>query len=373
MQDPPPGIAAADPDRLPGAVTPSTPSGARPTPSRRTAGRPLAVVLRALGLGDFLTGLPALRAVRRSFPDHRLVLCAPEVLGPLAALSGAVDAVCDAEPLGPLDPGLSGADLAVNLHGRGPQSHRRLLELRPRRLVAFAHPAIDRSRGGPAWRPREHEVRRWCRLLDESGIPADPDALDLAVPPGPVPEVAREATLLHPGAASGARRWPVERWAEVARREGARGRRVVVTGGSQERGLGMELAELAGLDAAMVLTGCTDLIGLAGVVAAAARVVVGDTGVAHLATALGTPSVVVFGPTSPQEWGPPPDRPRHRVLWAGSVGDPHAPTPDPGLLRIQPAEVLGALDVLDAAGPVGHLGPAGPTGWSVAAASSVRQ
>jgi ADP-heptose:LPS heptosyltransferase len=68
--------------------------------------------------------------------------------------------------------------------------------------------------------------------------------------------------------------------------------------------------------------------------------VCGDTGVAHLATALGTPSVVLFGPTAPARWGPPPDRPIHRVLWAGAEGDPHADRPDPGLLRIGVDDVL---------------------------------
>ena len=309
-------------------------------------GRPLLVVLRALGLGDFLTGLPALRALRRSFPGHRLVLCAPGVLGPLAATSGAVDAVSATGELCPVDPRLSGAELAVNLHGRGPHSHRILLDRAPRRLVAFSHPAVRQSRGGPAWRPGEHEVRRWCRLLDHSGIPADPSELDLRVPPGPVPEAARGATVLHPGAASGARRWPAERWAEVARGEVARGRRVVVTGAGSERPLAASVGALAGLDPTAVLAGRTDLMELARVVAAAGRVAVGDTGVAHLATAVGTSSVVLFGPTPPHEWGPPPDRLRHRVLWGGTTGDPHAATPDPALLRIRPDDVLDALDEL---------------------------
>jgi ADP-heptose:LPS heptosyltransferase len=95
-----------------------------------------------------------------------------------------------------------------------------------------------------------------------------------------------------------------------------------------------------------VLAGRTDLRGLAETVAGAGRVVCGDTGVAHLATAFGTPSVVLFGPTPPSEWGPPPDRAQHRALWAGRRGDPHARTPDPGLLEIGVADVLAALSRL---------------------------
>jgi ADP-heptose:LPS heptosyltransferase len=68
--------------------------------------------------------------------------------------------------------------------------------------------------------------------------------------------------------------------------------------------------------------------------------------VAHLASAFGTPSVLLFGPTPPAEWGPPRD-PRHRVLWAGRTGDPHGDRPDPGLLAITPARVVDELRRLD--------------------------
>jgi ADP-heptose:LPS heptosyltransferase len=307
---------------------------------------PLLLVLRALGLGDFLTGVPALRALRDAYPDHRLVLAAPPALEPLARLSGAVDELHPAAPLEPLAGALAGADVAVNLHGRGPESHGILLRTRPKRLLAFANPAIPESAGMPEWRADEHEVRRWCRLLDESGVSADPSRLELTTPD---PTATRDAgtTVIHPGAASAARRWPAERFAAVARAEREAGRRVVVTGSAAEAGLASNVARMAGLDRADVYAGKTDLLELAGVVARAARVVCGDTGVAHLATAFGTPSVVLFGPTSPQHWGPPPDRRRHRALWRGLAGDPHGSVTDPSLMRIDVADVLDELVRLD--------------------------
>ncbi|MBW3602588.1 MAG: glycosyltransferase family 9 protein, partial [Actinobacteria bacterium] len=136
--------------------------------------RPVLVVLRALGLGDLLTAVPALRALADAFPGHRRVLAAPAALAPLAGLTGAVDAVVDTAGLVRLDPALDGADVAVNLHGRGPQSHLVLLDAAPRRVVAFGHPDVPATAGSPSWRDDEHEVARWCRLLTDSGIPADP-------------------------------------------------------------------------------------------------------------------------------------------------------------------------------------------------------
>ena len=71
------------------------------------------------------------------------------------------------------------------------------------------------------------------------------------------------------------------------------GHRVVVTGGPQEKALCAEVAAAGALD----LGGRTDLAGLAGVIARAGALVVGNTGPAHVAAALGVPVVSLFAPT----------------------------------------------------------------------------
>lgn len=304
--------------------------------------RPRLLVLRALGLGDLLTGVPALRALADAFPDHRRLLACPRELAPLTELTGAVDEVVGARPLEPLPDSLHRVEIAVNLHGRGPESHRLLQRLEPERLIAFANRAAGFP-DGPRWRPDEHERVRWCRLLDESGIPADPGRLDLPAPPIRVPARLRGLTIVHPGTAAPARRWPADRFAAVAHAEVAIGRRVAITGSRSELQLAREVARQAGLRGGAVLAGHTGLRELAALVAAASRVICGDTGIAHLATALRTPSVVLFGPVAPDLWGPPPDRSWHRVLWTGELGDPHAGEPGSGLLAIAVDDVIAAL------------------------------
>jgi ADP-heptose:LPS heptosyltransferase len=309
---------------------------------------PRLVALRALGLGDLLTAVPALRGLARAFPHHDRVLAAPAPLAPLADLIG-----WPLVPTGELEPlpaSLDRPDVVVNLHGRGPQSHQVVIGARPRYRIWFEHPEVAASYGSPAWRAGEHEVERWSRLLTESGLAADPSELSIPRPAGEPPANALGATVVHPGAASAARRWPADRFAAVARAEAAAGRTVLVTGSAGERTLAAEVVRGAGLSEESVLAGATDLAGLARIVAAAARVVCGDTGVAHLATALGTPSVVLFGPSSPAEWGPPASSGLHRALWAGRRGDPHADREDAGLLEIFAAEVIGELEDLPVAG-----------------------
>jgi len=299
------------------------------------------VALRALGVGDFLTAVPALRALARAFPHDHRILAAPAELTPLVRLARCVDEIVDAAPLEDLPAKLADAEMAVNLHGSGPQSHGLLLRLRPRRLIAFAHDAVPQTRESPRWHPFEHEVQRWCRLLRESGIPADANEVDIDLPAHVCAQ--HDAVVVHPGAASESRRWPAERWIELCIALRRQGYPVLLTGSRSEFRRARTIAKAASLPLSRVLAGRTQLGDLAAIVGGARAVICGDTGIAHLATALHKPSVLLFGPTSPHAWGPPADRSLHRIIWRGTLGDPHAATTDPGLASITVNEVLTEL------------------------------
>jgi len=288
------------------------------------------VVLRALGLGDLLTGIPALRALRRAYPRAHLSLAAPTWLEPLVDLIGGIDELVDSAPLATLPRQLHGAELVVNLHGRGPQSTQLLQATSPDRLVSYG------LSGGPDWRAGEREVDRWCRLLHECGVPADPYDLQLRRPPQT--PIASGAVLVHVGSAAASRRWPLESWTEVVRNLSGP---VLLTAGPGEVQAAAQVAREAGLPDQAVLHGLS-LTALAALVAAARLLVAPDTGVAHLATALGTPSVVLFGPVPPAVWGPPPGWSRHRALWGGVESDNLADSTAPGMLRLTSEQVLQA-------------------------------
>lgn len=298
--------------------------------------QPTLLVLRALKLGDLLVAVPALHALRRAFPGHRLVYAGPAWLADVLWLVGGFELL----PANGLDAPLAVApgtvDIAVNLHGRGPESTSLLEAVAAQRLITHGT-----AGGGPPWEEQMHERERWTRLLHWHGIEADPLDVQLARPKVSSPLPA--AAVVHVGAAYGSRLWPETRFAAVASALDEAGQKVVFTGSADERERALRVARRAGLQDTAVLAGSQPLAEFAALVAEAAVVVSADTGAAHLAAAYARPSVVLFGPAPPEQWGPPPGP--HKVLTRPELrrGDVFAAEPDPALLGVGVQDVLAAL------------------------------
>jgi ADP-heptose:LPS heptosyltransferase len=151
-----------------------------------------------------------------------------------------------------------------------------------------------------------HEVLRSLSTVATLGFhlpDGDDGGLRLRPLPSP-PDLIHPYTVVHPGASVPARAWSPSANAALVDALVARGRQVVVTGGPDEA----ELARfVAGPPRPEVvdLGGRTDLARLAAVLAGADAAVVGNTGPAHLAAAVGTPIVSLFAPTVPaSRWAP---------------------------------------------------------------------
>ena len=198
-----------------------------------------------------------------------------------------------------------------------------------------------------------HEAERALSLVRAAGFTLPPgDDGSLAVR-HPLPDTGHllgtpNPVVLHPGTSVPARAWPVERYADLARLLTDRGHDVVVTGGPSER---MLTRSVVGDTSARDLGGRTSLPELAAVLASASVVVVGNTGPAHLAAAVGSPVVSLFAPTVPAvRWAP------YRVP-SVLLGDQHGPCratrvtqcPFPGhpcLTSVTTDEVLRAVEQL---------------------------
>jgi len=184
--------------------------------------------------------------------------------------------------------------------------------------LAFAEPML----------PVDADAERWCD--EQFGRSAG----GASGGPGRI-------ALLAPGAGWGAKRWPPERYAEVARGLAERGFRVLVNAGPGEEALAEPI--VSGGAATAVIASLPQLIALTRRIALC---VAGDTGPLHLASALGRRVVGIYGPTDPSRNGP--YGTRARVLRSPGSRRDHSrrAEPDPGLLTIAPGEVLHAADEL---------------------------
>ncbi|MET9292315.1 glycosyltransferase family 9 protein [Streptomyces sp. NPDC003077] len=347
-------------------MTAAVPPHPHPPPAPRS---PRTLVVRLDSAGDVLLAGPAVRAVAAG-SRHTTVLCGP--LGERAArlLPGVDEVVVYDAPWVGLDPppvrraetdalvarlaaGRFDRALILTSFHQSPLPAALLLRMAgvpwigadsedyPGALLDLRHHRAD----------GRHEARAALDLAEAAGFrlpPDDPGTLRVAPVPatghltGPDPYV-----VVHPGAAVPARAWSAARAARGVAALAAAGHRVVVTGGADERALTAYVAGRHALD----LGGRTGLAELAGVLAGARAVVVGNTGPAHLAAAVGAPVVCLFAPVVPADrWAP------YRVpsVLLGRQGAPCAgsrartcPVPGhPCLDSVTDAELLAAVDSL---------------------------
>ncbi len=205
-----------------------------------------------------------------------------------------------------------------------------------------------------------HEVERSMDLVRAAGYglpPGDDGRLAVRRVGGRPPGIGDEPyVVVHPGVSVPARAWAPGRYAALVDALHGEGRRVVVTGGPGERDLTARVAAQSGgrRPGIVDLGGETDLAGLAEVVAGAEAIVVGNTGPAHLAAAVGTPVVSLFAPTVPEvRWRP--WRVPHELLYrevpcAGCRARVCPVEGHPCLEEVPVEEVLSAVDRL---APVG--------------------
>ena len=294
-------------------------------------------VLRALQLGDMLCAVPALRSLRAGLPDASITLIGlPWARAFVHRFARYIDDFVEfpGHPAMPEQPARSERwagfvaamrrrrfDLAVQMHGSGELTNALLAELGAARCAGFA-PADAPLPGASflRWQPREHEVTRYTRLAHHLGMPDCGSALEWPwlqqdrLAAGAWKRLQeRPYVCMHPGARMLSRRWPVARFAQVGEALADAGWTVVVTGAPEEAELAATLTRCMRTPA-LDFAGRTSLGGLAQLIAHAALIVCNDTGVSHVAAAVGTPSVVVCCGADPERWAPL-DHARHRVLY----------------------------------------------------------
>ena len=363
------------------------------------------LVVKLADLGDLLTATPALRALRLSFPDARLEALVTPGSRPLLEGSDLVDRLLPFDkfafdrPSQAWRPLPTAARLAARLRG-GRYDTLVLLHHLTTAWGTAKYAALALASGAPVragldngrgWflshRARDdgfgarHEVDYWLEVVATLGAHHPAPRLELSAPPEAERQAAsrwtelgldeRPAAILHPGSGrfSLARRWPVERFAALGDRLATEhGLAILALAGPApgEAELAAELVASMG-QPARVLAGLPGPLALAAVLRRARLVVANDSGVAHIAAAVETPLVTVFGPTNHRAWGPyPPNSPRQVVVREPLACSPcihrgHSFGTPAGCPARTCLELVTVEQVLDAAGRVlreiGHAGP----------------
>jgi ADP-heptose:LPS heptosyltransferase len=275
-------------------------------------------VLRGGGLGDLIFAIPAMAALKAAYPGATLTLLGTPVH---QALLGVTQSPVDEVQVLPFSEGVRPGeedpqeldrflarmrerrfDLAVQLHGGGRYSNPFLLRLGARHTVGTrTADAASLERTVP-YLYYQHEPLRALEVAGFAGafpvdlearlLPADQSGSGL--PPGMDQGNSQPLVVMHPGATDSRRRWPADRFAELAAACAADGCQVVLVGDTSERRLAGQILQLAGHASVTSLAGLLNMGGLVGVLSRSAVVVGNDSGPRHLAQALGIPTVGIF-------------------------------------------------------------------------------
>ncbi len=290
------------------------------------------LVLRFSALGDVVLTSPAIEALRLAWPDTRIVFAVKERLAHVVQHNPNVDEVF---PLKSGEGPLSFArrlralsvDAVLDLHNKmRSKVLRALLPFRVRSVVWHKRDFRDTLPVKLALRPyhasmyfadRYHAAVEQLvgRELPRGRLqyflgPSDRRLADEALSSAGV-GLTQPLLGLSPGANWETKRWPKERFAELARSALAAGIQVAVQGSRDEQDLGAFIAKAA--PGAVDLCGKLDLHALGGFLARCTALVANDSGPMHVARGLGVPTLALFGSTDPAmfEFG------EHKVLFAG--------------------------------------------------------
>jgi lipopolysaccharide heptosyltransferase I len=290
------------------------------------------LLVRLGALGDIVHAVPVAAALRRAFPDaridwlvsakHREILDLVPVVDRRLVVNDRADAAGGSSMVGAIRE-LRKAQYDVALDLQGLIKSALIARLSgAHRVVGFAKPYLREPLarvfytdvhdpgGGGMFSSGEtrHVVHINLDLLKALGV--DKPAIEFpfdAAPGAPAREIASRTqgryALLNPGAAWPNKRWPADRFGRVAAAIGARHRLMsVVLWGPNERDLADQVVANAGGHA--IVAPQTTIADLVTVVRGAAVMVSGDTGPTHIAAAVGTPIVGIYGPTRPERNGP---------------------------------------------------------------------
>jgi lipopolysaccharide heptosyltransferase II len=269
-------------------------------------------------IGDSVMAIPFLRALRHAYPDDRLFVLARTGPAAIFRAEGSADEILlrrgflsDAAQLRSrrfdeawLMPNSMRAALLAWAGG----ARERLGYATDHRspLLTLALPPPPRTR---------HQLRDYDDLLRARGVDPDPDPPRLAIPSAAAERANRalgaaglggdrDVVLLAPGAAFGwTKRWPPERFASLADSLTGSGFAVGLAIGPGEEALASAIAA-ASTSTLARLGADLDPVELAAVLARARVVIANDSGPMHLAAAVGTPVVALFGPTDPGRTAP---------------------------------------------------------------------